>query len=810
MGNFCSAYLGLSIILLGAALSDAQTLAVSPSTLIVRMAATGPIAAPQYISISAGGSGTPVNWTATASADAPWISLNATAGATPATVQVRLVDWRAESQAPGSYSGTVTFNATGLPPATVKVTWVVAPRLPGPTFSYLSGPKGCSNADGYPDPALCTVPDEKPPGNFTAPGVGASYVDPNFGATVKAMTGPGVYHTYSANDPLSAGNKYLMSYTADGNFNVIDVATSKVAFTRVPANQNFFWDSNNDSVYYYPIAAAFMRHDLSSGQDSTVVDYAKDVHKFTRITRGGTGGSSKDNWISFFAPDQRQLCTLDLNTVKTYCTDYGAEYGDIDYTLDSKGVDATTGKRYVVLVAKGATPGVFSVNPERGKLDLEFRGPEDPQSNGNHDGICDSGERCMNPSHADTLEDSSGLQYLVFNGFTETPCEVATATYQLNKGMNILQPVELGGGKRRVMSLWRCPFPSSNGGTDDHVGCAKKAPYCVISSVAPYRSVSDPPLRFPHATEIIVMRENGLEVRRLAQSRSVRFKEEGDEAYWAEPRAAISNDGSLVVADSNFGERSGVRVTLIGTGFPKARPAVLNGASFSPSIAPGAYVTLQGVGVANCTASPDGPVLPITLCGASVKFNGVPARLSYVGPRQINVLAPRSLPVGIDIALTIAMEGGDGADATVSKENFGEVAPAIFSYSLDDGVTRALVQDAAGVLNGPKGNVTAAARLGETEILWANGLGRTDPSVDDGAPAPADSPAKTTRTVEVFVNGVGQTVQFAGLAPGFDGLYQVNFVLGPGTPLMPEGQNFIWVRVAGVESPQLAFSMTGN
>ena len=61
---------------------------------------------------------------------------------------------------------------------------------------------------------------------------------------------------------------------------------------------------------------------------------------------------------------QRQLCTLDVGTAKTYCAAYGGEYGDIDYTLDSKGVDAATGKRYVVLVAKGATPGVFSVKNE--------------------------------------------------------------------------------------------------------------------------------------------------------------------------------------------------------------------------------------------------------------------------------------------------------------------------------------------------------------------------------------------------------------------------------------------------------------
>ena len=63
------------------------------------------------------------------------------------------------------------------------------------------------------------------------------------------------------------------------------------------------------------------------------------------------------------------------------------------------------------------------------------------------------------------------------------------------------------------------------------------------------------------------MRENGLEVRRLAQTRSVRFREDGDESYWTMPRAAVSNDGSLVVSDSNFGVRGGGRVTLISTGY---------------------------------------------------------------------------------------------------------------------------------------------------------------------------------------------------------------------------------------------------
>jgi len=549
-----------------------QALIISPNPVSLRMAETGPVAISQRISIR-GRDGGPVNWLATVSPDAPWLALSATAGITPATITVSPVGWRAETQPAGVYSGAVTFTAAGMAPTTVSVLWTVVARLPGPAFTYLSGPHNCTQPTSYVDPALCSVPDEKPPGSFQPPPLGGSYTDSNFGSNVKIVTGPGVYHTYSANNPLSAHNKYLMVYPSNGTFDVVDADTGKVAFTRVKANGDFFWDTYDDSVYYYPIGAAFVKHDLRNGRESTIVDYATDSHKFTRIQRGGSTGSSKDNWISFFAPNEMKICTLDLNSLRTYCADYGnvpgRPYGPIDYTLDSKGIDRISGKRFVILVAKSANPGVYSVNLTTGKLDLEFRGPEDPESNGNHDGICDPSERCMYPSHSDTLEDSAGIQYLVFNSQTESPCEVSTATYQLNKGTNILQQVELGGGKKKVLSLWKCPYPNTNGGTDEHIGCAKNAPFCVISTVSPYRSASDPPLRFPHATEIIVMRENGLEIRRLAESRSVRFKEDGDEAYWAESRAAISNDGSLVVSDSNFGLVAGVRVTLITTGFGK-------------------------------------------------------------------------------------------------------------------------------------------------------------------------------------------------------------------------------------------------
>jgi hypothetical protein len=198
-------------------------------------------------------------------------------------------------------------------------------------------------------------------------------------------------------------------------------------------------------------------------------------------------------------------------------------------------------------------------------LKPEYRGPESPEKPGNNDGVCDPGERCFVGSHVDTLEDSAGIQYLVANGETSSPCEVALSTYQLSTGRNLLKQVELGGGRKKVLTLWRC----GRGWVDEHVGCAKAAPYCVISTQSEARRPDDlsEPVATPHAGEIIVMRENGLEIRRLALTRTVFFTNAGGGNYWAAPRAAISGDGSLVISDSNFGQRGKPRVTLIETGF---------------------------------------------------------------------------------------------------------------------------------------------------------------------------------------------------------------------------------------------------
>ena len=177
------------------------------------------------------------------------------------------------------------------------------------------------------------------PGILGPPQAGASYVDPNFGGRVRVITAAPIYHTYSTPSPLSAHQKYLMSYLENGTWEIVDAATARVVFRRNPCNQSYFWDATDDEVYYYFQGAAVLKHDLRTNKSSVLIDYSKQPEQFHEIVRGGTGDSSKDNWISFWAPDDKTICALDIDHLKTYCADYADSqrnlaYGDVDFTLD--------------------------------------------------------------------------------------------------------------------------------------------------------------------------------------------------------------------------------------------------------------------------------------------------------------------------------------------------------------------------------------------------------------------------------------------------------------------------------------------
>jgi uncharacterized protein (TIGR03437 family) len=221
---------------------------------------------------------------------------------------------------------------------------------------------------------------------------------------------------------------------------------------------------------------------------------------------------------------------------------------------------------------------------------------------------------------------------------------------------------------------------------------------------------------------------------------------------------------STIVADAFSGKPDGTiidQVTLVQAPVLGAGTPVVNAASFQPAIAPGALVSIFGQALALGTDQASGFPLPSTLAGATVTLNGKPIPLVFVSPEQINAALPFNISGDATIRVTTPL-GAAETQVTIS-----DIAPAIFTGA---------IAHATGVL------VSAAspAQPGETVIIYMTGLGQVDGPVDVTQPSPSSPLRRVLVPVEVDfgdTNPVKVPADFAGLAPNFVDLYQVNVTI---------------------------------
>ena len=211
---------------------------------------------------------------------------------------------------------------------------------------------------------------------------------------------------------------------------------------------------------------------------------------------------------------------------------------------------------------------------------------------------------------------------------------------------------------------------------------------------------------------------------------------------------------------------------------------IFNAASYAPitnSIAPGEFLTLFGSNLASGTQSASVP-LPMTLGGVQATVNGRPAPLSFVSSTQVNIQVP--FATSESYATLQLIKDGLPSNKVTMYANLS--APGVFTLTNNDGAYPPGIGPAA-VLHADYSLVTAdnPAKAGETLQLYVTGLGTVTPPVADGAAAPSNPLSMVDDFVAIdlldqnFVDAQAN-VTFAGLAPGFAGLYQINFVVPSG------------------------------
>jgi len=208
------------------------------------------------------------------------------------------------------------------------------------------------------------------------------------------------------------------------------------------------------------------------------------------------------------------------------------------------------------------------------------------------------------------------------------------------------------------------------------------------------------------------------------------------------------------------------------------------GANASPGVlTPGSYVSIYGTNLAG-GGNPDANTLPLptALNGAQVFLGSTPLHLNYAGPGQINAIVPRDLSAGASYSLTVVNGGYSSAAVPVS---IADIRPAIFSIDSSGSGQGDIYIAGTTTLASASGDNARPAHVGEFVTLYCDALGPVrgadgESAPPDGSAAPSGVPLTTVNQIVVAFGGIHETVQFAGLAPSFAGVYQVNAAIPAG------------------------------
>ena len=196
-------------------------------------------------------------------------------------------------------------------------------------------------------------------------------------------------------------------------------------------------------------------------------------------------------------------------------------------------------------------------------------------------------------------------------------------------------------------------------------------------------------------------------------------------------------------------------------------------------LAPGTLATLYGSHLAFTSRAVTADdvrsgMLPTALPGTGVRVlvGSSQAPLLYVSPNQINFLVPSEIGTGpTDVRVTLDARAGPAV-----RIMLGETSPTLFHADPEFAV--AVWQD-------------------DVVILYATGLGPVVPPLASGQLAKSAAPIEKLGAFRVEIGGIElapEAIIYAGAAPGFAGLYQINVRVPGGISADPE------VRIAIGES----------
>lgn len=229
----------------------------------------------------------------------------------------------------------------------------------------------------------------------------------------------------------------------------------------------------------------------------------------------------------------------------------------------------------------------------------------------------------------------------------------------------------------------------------------------------------------------------------------------------------------------------------------------MNAASFATSstLAPGSFVTIFGSALSAQTASASQLPLPGQLANTSALIAGQSVPLQYTSSGQVNAVLPFGLPQNSSQQLIVVNGNSLSAPQTIT---ISSAQPGIFSANgsgSGQGIILGVMADGSQVL----ADATNPVSAGQAVVMYATGLGSVSPPVMDGSAAPSSPLARLTDPATVTIGGANAKILYAGLAPGFAGLYQVDAIV-PATTTTGSAVPVV-ITVDGQSSPVVTIAV---
>jgi uncharacterized protein (TIGR03437 family) len=218
--------------------------------------------------------------------------------------------------------------------------------------------------------------------------------------------------------------------------------------------------------------------------------------------------------------------------------------------------------------------------------------------------------------------------------------------------------------------------------------------------------------------------------------------------------AGVLGDASLFANLGSGGSGNTISISEISgpvNGPQFSAAGLVSSATFQQSaVAPGSLFSLFG----------------LNLNGATAQFGGISAPVIFASSSQLNLQVPWELQGQSTSPVTVTVNSVTSAPQAIPV---GTAAPGIFSLGEPQGGQGAIVN-----LGGIVVDANSPAHAGDYVQIYATGLGAVTNQPATGVAAVASPLSYLIGKAMVTIGGVQAPVVFAGLAPVFFGLYQLN------------------------------------